>query len=77
MHYSYLRAVIGSRRDARIAGATPKTIPTSIENPKERATDQRGISVVKNWLTIRETTTPRAMPKSPPIPDNVNASIRN
>ena len=47
-NYSYLKAVIGSNLEARMAGATPKITPTNIENPKERATDHQVTVVVIN-----------------------------
>jgi len=39
---------MGSRREARMAGATPKIIPTKVENPKDKTTDHQGTVVVKN-----------------------------
>ena len=53
-NYSYLSAVIGSKREARMAGATPKITPTNIEKPNESATDQSGTVVVKNRAAINE-----------------------
>jgi hypothetical protein len=40
--YSYRRASIGSRREARAAGKTPKTTPTKIETPSPAAMDHMG-----------------------------------
>ena len=68
---------MGSRREARMAGATPKTTPTSIENPKDNPTDQRGIVVWINWPIKSENKNPRIIPINPPRPDRVKASIKN
>ncbi len=77
MGYSYLKAVIGSSLEALIAGVTPKITPTNIENPNDKAIDQAVIVVVKKILMIRQIPTPNRIPKIPPNPDNVNASIKN
>lgn len=76
-NHSYLNAWIGSNLEAPIAGVTPKIIPTNIENPNERATDNKVTVVVKKILTISATTTPKIIPKTPPNPDKVKASIKN
>ena len=41
-HHSYLRASIGSRRDAFMAGHIPKKMPTRLEKPRPRAKDHHG-----------------------------------
>ena len=48
--YSYRNASIGLRREARIAGATPKIIPTAADTPKARATDAKDTLVGKALL---------------------------
>ena len=45
--YSYRRASIGSRADARIAGTRPNTMPTVAENPIPRANDHQGSEIGK------------------------------
>jgi len=41
---------MGFRREARMAGATPKTIPTEAETKKARRTDQTVTSLGKKRL---------------------------
>src|SRR3989338_3513446 len=77
LSYSCLKASMGSRREARMAGATPKITPTKVENPKDKITDHQGTVVVKNLPIINEITTPKIMPITPPNPDKVIASIKN
>ena len=60
-----------------MAGATPKTTPTSIAKPKDSATDQSGTMVVINLPTMSEKTNPNIIPIIPPNPDKVIASIKN
>ncbi len=69
--------MIGSSREALMAGVTPKITPTSIENPNERAIDQAVMVVVKKILIMRQMPTPNRIPKMPPKPDKVRASIKN
>ena len=38
---------MGSRCEARMAGATPKIIPIKAETPKDKATDQKVTDVGK------------------------------
>ena len=61
-----------------MAGATPKIIPTNIENPKDKRTDQKGIVVVKtNALIIKDNPTPKIIPTTAPNPDKTTASVKN
>lgn len=68
---------MGSRRAARMAGATPKIIPTRVENPKDSKTDHQGTVVVKNLPITKDRPIPKIMPMIPPRPDSVIASIKN
>ena len=51
-HHSYLRASIGSSREALIAGHMPKKMPTRLEKPRPRAKDHHGSDTGKpaKWL---------------------------
>lgn len=64
-------------RAARIAGATPKIIPTSAEKPKANATDQKVTEVLMNRAIIKDPVAPSAIPMDPPTKLKIIASIKN
>src|SRR3990167_7746546 len=75
--YSYRRASIGERREARMAGAMPNIIPTATENPKARNIDKGVTSETKNRAKIKDAPIPSTMPIIPPLTDKNTASSRN
>src|SRR4029434_10771122 len=78
-NYSYLNASIGSRRDALIAGKSPKKIPTLAENPMPIANDHQGSETGKPdaQCTRRPMELPKMMPSTPPADVKKAASIRH
>src|SRR5262249_46396124 len=72
--YSYLSASMGSRREALIAGNSPKKIPTLAENPMPIANDHQGSDTGKpesQW-----TSSPMLLPKTKPTPRPPPSDVR-
>src|SRR6266446_3620296 len=77
--YSYRRASIGSSRAALTAGHRPKVRPTPTAVPKAISTQVGWRRAGKGEKALIRTATPppMAMPRRPPAPVKVMASVRN
>lgn len=68
---------MGSRREARIAGATPKITPIKAENPDAKNIDQYVTDVCINVRRANDPAIPRSIPIIPPTRLKITASIKN
>src|SRR6185369_15228294 len=77
--YSHLSASTGSRREARIAGRMPNTMPTAEQNSRPMTAHSSG---TRGWKWAHSATTlpsakPMTTPPTPPALQSSTASIRN
>ncbi len=70
---------MGFRREALIAGAMPKMIPTEAEKLRPRAKDHQGSDMgkLKAKCTNSPMELPERIPRTPPTDVSMAASIRN
>ena len=68
---------MGSNFEARAAGATPNTIPTPAETPKDSSTLHQVTVVSIKLLIARAPRDPNITPIMPPPKERTTASIKN
>jgi len=75
--YSYLKASIGERRAALLAGVDAENNTTVAETAKAKITDHEVTVVGINLFKIKAPPLPAKIPARPPPMERIKASIRN